>query len=79
MISYLDQLREQARLKQISDMLPKKQPPSGLLGITEVLKTHSKKFQKNNKNFWEVFRIYRDADWPHRGLQRKGMHKKGKQ
>ena len=41
-MTYLDQLREQTRLKQMGDMSHKKQPPSWLMDIADVLKSQSK-------------------------------------
>ena len=46
MTSYLDQLREQTRLKQRSDMSDQKQPPSGLMDIADVLKDQSKEISE---------------------------------
>ena len=51
MTSYLDQLREQTRLKQIADTSSMKQPPSGLMDIADVLKAQSKEISEKNKNF----------------------------
>ena len=46
MTSYLDQLREQTRLKQSTDTSLKKQPPSGLMDIADVLKDQSKEISE---------------------------------
>ena len=43
MTSYLDQLREQIRLKQMGAPAPKKQPPSGLPRLLDYIKPENKK------------------------------------